>query len=258
MGGQMRLTEWMGFAAELGLDGTECGPLLVKPLGPVSPKEFRGMAEARGLSVSNYNCYSDLTHPDPEVRKREVAALLNSLEVARELGAPSVRALAGQRWPNITEEEGVCWAVEGIRKAAEKADRMGLRLNVENHAKAATWVHFDFAMQSEVFLRIIEELRDAPVGIQFDIANPLVAGEDALILFEKVRSRIAYVHLNDVRRAGAFEFVPIGTGVAPVREVVSRLRQQGYGEWLGIEEASRTGKRGFRQAVQHTREALQE
>jgi sugar phosphate isomerase/epimerase len=247
----------MDFAAELRLHGTECGPLLVKPLGPVSPTEFRNMAETRGLSVSNYNCYSDLTHPDPEVRKREVAALLNSLELARELGAPSVRALAGQRWPTVNLEEGFGWAVDGLRKAAEKADRMGLRLNVENHVKAATWTQFDFAMQSEVFLRIVEELRDAPVGIQFDTANPLVAGEDTLILFEKVCSRIGYVHLNDVRRAGAFEFVPLGTGVAPIREVVSRLRQLGYMGWLGIEEASRTGKQGFRQAVQHAREILQ-
>ena len=254
--GQMTLGEWMDFAVELELEGIECGPLLVKPLGPATPTEFRRLAETRGLAVSNYTGYSDFAHPDPEVRKRELTALLRNLELAQELGAPSVRALTGQQWPGVNQEEGIQWVVEGIRQGAQEADRMGLRLNVENHTKAAIWTHFDFAMRSEVFLRVMEGLRDVPVGVQFDVANPMVAGEDTLVLFEQVRSRVGYVHVNDVRQVGAFEFVPIGTGLAPIREVLSRLRQQGYAGWIGIEEASRTGKQGFRQAVQYTRQAL--
>ena len=256
--GQMTLAEWLDFAVELGLDGVECGPLLVQPLGPAKPIEFRRLTEARGLAVSNYTGYSDFAHPDPEVRKSELTALLKNLEMAREIGAPSVRALTGQQWPGVDLEEGIQWVIEGIRQAAEEADRMGLRLNVENHTKAALWTHFDFAIRGEVFLRIMEGLRDFPVGVQFDIANPLVAGEDTLALFEKVRSRIGYVHINDVGRVGAFEFVPVGTGLAPIREVLRRLHEQGYAGWAGIEEASRTGREGFRQAVQYSRQALQE
>ena len=255
--GQMTLAEWMDFAVELGLDGIECGPLLIKPLGPTTPTEFRHLADARGLAVSNYTGYSDFAHPDPEVRKRELAAVLENLEAARELGAPSVRVLTGQQWPGVKTEDGIHWVVEGIRQAAGEAERMGIRLNVENHTKAAIWTHFDFAMKGEIFLQIMERLHDVPVGVQFDIANPMVAGEDTLVLFEKVRSRIGYVHINDVRRVGAFEFVPVGTGLAPIREVLARLREQGYTGWVGIEEASRTGKRGFQQAVRFTRQALQ-
>lgn len=255
--GEMTLTEWMDFAVALGLDGIECGPLLIKPLGPATPTEFRRLAEAHGLAVSNYTGYSDFAHPDPEVRKRELEALLKNFEAALELGSPAVRALTGQQWPGVKIEDGIRWVVEGIRQAAGEADRMGLRLNVENHTKAAIWKYFDFAMQGEVFLKIMEGLRDVPVGVQFDTANPIVAGEDTLILFEKVRSRIGYVHVNDVRRVGAFEFVPVGTGLAPIREVLARLREQGYAGWVGIEEASRTGKEGFQQAVRFTRQALQ-
>jgi sugar phosphate isomerase/epimerase len=254
--GQMALTEWLDFAVELGLDGVECGPLLVQPLGPATPLEFRRLTEARGLAVSNYTGYSDFTHPDPEVRKRELDGLLKSLEIAREIGAPSVRALTGQQWPGVDLEDGIHWVIEGIRRAAAEADRVGLRLNVENHTKAAIWTHFDFAMRGEVFLRIMEGLRDLPVGVQFDIANPLVAGEDTLALYEKVRARIGYVHINDVGRLGAFEFVPVGTGLAPVREVLRRLHAEGYSGWAGIEEASRTGRQGFYQAVQYSRQAL--
>ena len=257
-GGQMSVTEWMDFAAGLGLDGVECGPPLIRPIGPATPAEYRRLAAERGLAVSNYTAYSDFTHPDPEVRKREIAAALNNVAVAKELGAPSVRALTGQQYPGVEQAQGVAWVVEGIRRMAEQADRAGIRVNVENHTKASTWTNFDFAIRGEVFLRVLEGLRDAPVGVQFDTANPLVAGEDTLVLFEQVRSRIGYVHVNDVRRPGVFEFVAVGTGIAPIREVLARLRKQGYAGWVGIEEASRTGRDGFRQAVRYVRQTLSE
>lgn len=252
----MSLAGWLDFAVELRLDGVECGPLLIHPLGPAKPAEFRRLAEARGLAISNFTGYSDFTHPDPEIRQREISALLHSVDIARELGAPSVRALTGQERPGVDRDRAIVWVAEGIRRVAEVADRMGLRVNVENHTKAFTWTSFDFAMRSEVFLRVMEDLRDAPVGVQFDVANPLVAGEDALSLFEQVRSRIGYVHVNDLRQPGTFDFVVVGTGLAPIGEVLRRLREQGYTGWVGIEEASQTGKDGFWQAVRYMREVL--
>jgi len=254
--GQMGLAEWLDFAAELGLDGVECGPLLVQPLGPATPAEFRRLTEARGLAISNFTGYSDFTQPDRDVREREVAAAVRGLQIAQELGAPSVRVLTGQQRPEVGNEQGILWVAEGIRRVAEEAAPLGLRVNVENHTKAFTWTAFDFAIRGDVFLRVMDALRDAPVGVQFDVANPLVAGEDPLALFEQVRPRIGYVHLNDVRRPGVFEFVPVGTGIAPIGEVLARLRTHGYRGWVGIEEASRTGREGVRQAVQYVRRAL--
>ncbi len=252
----MSIDEWMDLAAELGLDGVECAPPLIKPLGPVTPAEYRKLAERRGLAISNYTAYSDFANPDPEIRRRDLEAALNNVRIALELGAPSVRALTGQQWPGTNQEEALKWVVDGIRQVAEEGARAGLRVNVENHTKASTWQNFDFAIRAEVFLKVLEGLEGVPVGVQFDIANPLVAGDDTLELFEKVKPRIGYVHVNDVRRKSVFEFVPVGTGIAPIREVLAGLREQGYEGWVGIEEASRTGKDGFRQAVNYMRGLL--
>ncbi len=73
-----------------------------------------------------------------------------------------------------------------------------------------------------------------------------------------MKSRVGYVHLNDVRRTGAFEFVPVGSGIAPIREALVALRAAGYDGWVGIEEASRTGKAGFREAAANARRLLAE
>jgi sugar phosphate isomerase/epimerase len=253
---QLPLESWMDFAAELGLDGVECGPLLIEPLGPAKPDEFRRLAEARGLAVSNFTSYSDFTNPDPEARKREVAAMITNVEIARDLGANSVRALTGQQRPGLNEAETIRWIAESIHTVADKAVQCGLHLNIENHTKAFTWTEFDFAIQGKVFLKVLKALRGVPVGVQFDTANPLVAGEETLPLFEKVHQRIGYVHVNDVRRPKVFEFVTVGTGIAPIQEVLRRLSQRGYHGWVGIEEASRTGRDGVRQAVAFTRNIL--
>jgi sugar phosphate isomerase/epimerase len=255
---QMPLESWMDFAAELRLDGVECGPLLIEPLGPAKPPEFHRLAESRGLAVSNYTAYSDFTNPDPEARKREVAAMLRNVGVARDLGSGSLRALTGQARPGLVEAEAIGWIVDCIGTVAEAAAKAGIRLNVENHTKAFTWTDFDFAIKGEMFLKVMNALKDAPVGVQFDTANPLVAGEETLPLFERVRDRIRYVHINDAARHGVFEFVTVGTGIAPVREVLVRLSRQGYSGWVGIEEASRTGKEGFFQAVNYTRNILKQ
>jgi sugar phosphate isomerase/epimerase len=155
----------------------------------------------------------------------------------------------------VSDDDGVAWVVESIRRVAEEADRSGVRLVVENHAKAFVWTYFDFAQRGEVFLRVVDGLRDTSVKVLFDVANPLVIDEESLPLFEQVLDRIGAVHLSDVRRPGTFEFVPVGTGIAPNAEVLRRLKRSGYDGWIAFEEASRTGKEGFRQAASFARSA---
>src|ERR1019366_1823890 len=50
---QMTLAEWFDFAVELGLDGVECGPLMVRPLGPANAAQFCQLAENRGPAGRN-------------------------------------------------------------------------------------------------------------------------------------------------------------------------------------------------------------
>lgn len=253
--GEMSLAELMSFGAEIGLDGIECSPVLVEPLGKVRPAEFRRLAEAAGLVVCSYTSYSDFVHPEPAQREREVAQMLDAVETAKTLGAPVVRALTGQRWPEVAEADGIRFVVDGVRRVAAAAEAAGIKLVVENHTKAFIWQHFDFAMRGEVFLRVMDALRSEPVYVLFDTGNPLVTNEEVLPLFEALRDRIAHVHLNDVQRPGVFDFVPVGTGIAPNAEVLRRLRASGYDGWISFEEASRTGRDGFRQAARFARAA---
>ena len=255
VGGQMPIEEWLAFAKEIGLDGTECSLGFVEPIGPLKGAQLRRLCEEAGVSVSMVTCHPDYTHPDRLERARQVEEMGRNLELAVELGAPLARVLSGQRHPGVAEDDGVAWAIEGLRCTAEIGDRLGVRLALENHTKSFFWQHFDFAQQGARFLRILEGLRDSSVGVNFDTANPLVANEDPLALFERVKGRLAILHVADTAQRGEFSFCRIGSGIAPIGEVFRRARALGYDGWVSIEEASRSGRDGFREAVRFVRRA---
>lgn len=63
-----------------------------------------------------------------------------------------------------------------------------------------------------------------------DIAHLVAGGGDALELIKKYRERIEYVHLKDLKGS---EFVPLGEGDIPLKEIIQYLKEDGFsGDWL--------------------------
>lgn len=253
--GQMHLREWLAFAKELGLDGTECSLGFVEPIGRYGVDEMRRLCDEIGIAVSMVTCHPDFTSPDPAERARQVEDMGRNLETAVALGAPLARVLSGQRHPGVSDDQGIAWAVEGLTRVAEIGDRLGVRLAVENHTKSFFWTYFDFAQRGDVFVRIVDGMRGTSVGVNFDTANAMVTGEETLPLFERVKDRLAILHVADLQTPGEFKFCRIGHGIAPIEEVFRRARAQGYDGWVSIEEASRSGLDAFREAVAFVRGA---
>ena len=93
------------------------------------------------------------------------------------------------------------------------------------------------------------------LGINFDTANTLVAGDDPLPVLEAVMDRLVSVHAADTRRQGTLEPVVIGTGLVPFTEIFDALKGAGFDGWICIEEASGTGWKGVETAVSFVRQA---
>lgn len=253
--GQMSLAEWVGFAKEIGLDGTECSLAFVRPIGKATPSDLRRLCDDAGLTVSMVTCHPDFTHPDAAERARQLDDMRRNADIAVELDAPLARVLSGQRHPGVSDEQGLAWIVEGLSRLAAYSDPLNLTLAIENHTKSFFWQHFDFVTKGELFVRLVDALRGTSVRVNFDTANPLVWGEETLPLFEQVRDRLAILHVADAAQKGEFKFCRIGQGIAPIGEVFRRARAQGFDGWVSIEEASRTGPDGFREAVTFVRRA---
>ncbi|HEU5086204.1 MAG TPA: sugar phosphate isomerase/epimerase family protein, partial [Roseiflexaceae bacterium] len=158
--------------------------------------------------------------------------------------------------PGVAESDGLAWAAEGLLSCLDEARAAGVTLLYENHVRGAPWSQNDFTQPAARFLDVVKRTDGTELRILFDTANCLALEDDPLAVLEAVIDRVGSVHISDIRRAGAFEPTVIGTGVAPIRAVLERVRAHGFDGWISIEEASRTGEEGFRQAVAYVREVL--
>ena len=247
--GKSSVANWIQFGAELGLDAVDFSIKFF-------PKRDAAMLNHTIAALEKFNvqscmiaCYSDFTHPDPTQRQQELTNLKADIALAKTLGAKFVRVTAGQNYPGVERTVGVKWVIDGFRRALDEAESHDITLAYENHTKGAPWDYWDFSQPTEIFLEILNALSDTPLGVCFDTANPLVLNEDVLALLEEVIERVVVIHIFDMREAGKFEAVRVGTGASPIPQVFSRMRRAGYDGWLSIEEASRSGKQGFEQSI---------
>jgi inosose dehydratase len=100
--------------------------------------------------------------------------------------------------------------------------------------------------------RLLEETNPDYVGWCFDCGHIAYGGGDVFRLLAKYGSRVRHAHLKDVnvevlnearaRRWNladalkAFIFSPLGEGNLDLRRVLEFLRDQGYNDWLVVEQ----------------------
>ena len=166
-----------------------------------------------------------------------------NVRIANFLGAPLARAPCGAAASGVDREQGIRWVVDGLKRVLDVATPLGVTLAIENHTKSFFWTHYDFAMQADVYLEIVRQLRGTAVRVQFDTANPIVCKYDALAVLDEVADLVVCIHTNDADTPGEFKFVPIGTGIgADSRDVPTapqaRLRR------LGLDRRGEPERRG--------------
>lgn len=251
--GRRTLGEWFRFAAELGLDGADISVAHLSNLTTPYLDSLRDEAATAGVQIAMLVTYSDFTHPDATERTRQIDEVRTYIDVAARLGAPFVRLVAGQRHPGVEREAGIGWATAGLQICLQHAQGAGVTPLYENHTKGAVWQYYDFSQPSDIFLEIVEHTAAEKLQLLFDTANTLATGDDPLRVLAKVKDRVAVVHVNDIERAGSFEPCLVGTGVSPVEAIFTALAQNGFDRWISVEEASKQGEEGFRQAIPYVK-----
>jgi len=254
---RLTLGAWFRMANALGLDGADLSVAHVASRAPAYLDELRREAADAGVQIAMLATYSDFTHPDAAERARQVDAVRGWLEAAARMGVGLMRLTAGQAHPGVPRDVGIGWATVGLTACLDEAARAGVRLLYENHVRGAVWTHNDFTQPAELFLEVVRRTAGSGLGILFDTSNCLALGDDPLTLLQQIRDRVGAVHLSDIRRVGAFEPTVIGTGVAPIQQLLQIMVAGGFDGWVSIEEASRTGEAGFHEAVAFADQAWQ-
>ncbi len=256
MNNEMTIPEYARLCKNLGLDGFDLGSTLIKNHTPKYITQLKNEIAEEGIPLIMVTTYPDFTHPEHLQREREFDFLVHDIALASALGAKFVRVTAGQAHPGTPVEEGITWAIEYLKKVAPVADKYGIQLVYENHAKPGAWEYIDFSNPPTIFLKIAEGLRETSVGINFDTANILAAGyPDTIEILDAVFDKVLTIHVAETATFGQLQPATLGTGIVPFGEIFSYLKSKKFDGWLCLEEWANKGKEGVQESVAFVRQA---
>ena len=270
----MTLFHWVEKAGQLGIDGLEMYSLFFEEKGDRYLDEVRNKCEEYGLALPMM-CFSpDFTKPNLKNRLEELAKQKRAIDLTAKLGGLFCRTLSGQNRPGLDRKKTVRWCVEMIREAVAYAEEKGVIINMENHYKDGYWEYPEFALKSEVFLEIIEQIDSPHFGINFDPSNTIIAGEDPIELLKKIKSRVVTMHasdrylrgrsIEDLRKiemdplhgyAKSIQHGIVGRGLNDYDAIFRILKDAGFDGWISIEDGL-NGMEELRQSAEFLRDKI--
>jgi sugar phosphate isomerase/epimerase len=212
-------------------------------------------------------CSPDFTNPDPDGRKRAIEREAEMIRVTRRLGGPRAvcRVLSGQRYPQVSREQGLAWVVDCIQKVLPVAREHDIVLGLENHYKDSFWKYPEFAQKKDVYLELLAAIPERThFGVQYDPSNALVAGDDPVELLRAVADRVVSMHasdrymaagttIDDLRQTdGTLGYSPnfrhgvTGQGLNDYDAIFRILAEHHYRGWVSIED----GMNGMEEMVE--------
>jgi sugar phosphate isomerase/epimerase len=270
--GQMSLREWIEMAATLDVDGLELYSGILGLSERAVCQEARDLAADHGLEIPMLCCSPDFTHPDPAFRHEQIEQ--EKLWIARcaQLGGKYCRVLSGQRRPEVSRDEGLRYAAEGIEACLPAAADCGVTLILENHYKDGYWLHPEFAQKMDLFCELVERIHSPHFGVNYDPSNTILAGEDPLELLRRVKHRVVTMHasdrylaegtIEDLRReedvfgyARRLRHGVIGRGLNDYDAIFGELSGVGFNGWISIEDGE-DGMEQLHESVAFLREKM--
>ncbi|WP_081241111.1 sugar phosphate isomerase/epimerase family protein [Streptomyces viridosporus] len=218
------LPDVLRLATEHGYHGVELRAHPEEPVHPrLTPAERADVAagfEAAGVEVLGLAGYSRVAAPgDDGPVLAEIRALL---DLARDLGAPSVRVFPGGA-PEQSPEEADATAARRLGTAAEYAADLGVRILLETHDSHRT---------AADAMRILGLVGHRQVGALWDVMHTWLGGEQPVESFAALSPHLGYVQVKDIASADDTTPLPLGAGVLPLADCVEVLSRHGWDGWL--------------------------
>jgi len=168
-------------AAEMGFDGVEILHVQMEDESNAYLQELKRRAHYNGLDLCGFSTHQGFVSPDPGVRQANVEKTLHQIELAYEMGIPTMRVNTG-RWGTIqsfdqlmqargieprlegyTDEQGFEWVIDSFAKCVEKARTCGVVLGLENH--------WGLGISAEGVLRVVKAIDSPWFQVTMDTGN---------------------------------------------------------------------------------------
>jgi len=176
--------------AAMGFDGVEL--LLVQMASDETAylNQLKRRAFHNGLDLMGFSTHQGFIRPDKEYRDENINLTIHQIELAYQLGIPTMRINTG-RWgtsesfdhlmenkgiePTLegyTDEDGFKWAIDSIQQCIPAAEKCGVVLGLENH--------WGLGRTAEGVKRIVDAINSPWLKVTLDTGNFLEDPYDQL------------------------------------------------------------------------------
>jgi sugar phosphate isomerase/epimerase len=239
--GRTNALDFIRYAAGNGCEGVEIVSGFWRE-GIAEPQQAKALAAELNVVICGYAIGNDFVQADAAERSRQLGHIRGGVDMAVTLGTPYVRVFGGDVKPAVPVANGYAWIIEGLRAGAAYAAKHGVTLVLENSGQ--------YAGRADQAGKIILDVNSSSLRANADTGNFLLAGQDPVEGVRDLAPLTVYVHLKDLRPlhhdeilaetytavdGSRFTGAVNGTGVVPMRDVLSTLRDAGYDGWLTIE-----------------------
>src|SRR5262245_48524679 len=211
---------------------------------------LRNRAERNGLKVISYCIGAELLRPR-EAQRAEVERLKGEVDVAAELGVPSMRHDITRGFADNakglriakTFDAAVKTVVPAIREVSDYAERKGLKTSLENHGF--------FMQESRRVEKLIKAVDHENFGLTIDMGNFLCVNEDPVAAVKRLAKYAQMAHVKDFHVRDKKTIPPsgwfttptkialrgaiCGHGVIDIPAEIKLLKRAGYDGYLSLE-----------------------
>jgi len=220
-------------AAEMGFDGVE---LLHRQMTSEENgylQSLKRRAFVLGLDLCGFSTHQGFLSPDPAVRQKNVDHTIRCIELAYNLGIPTVRVNTGT-WgtskdfnelmknrgiepplPGYTDEDGFKWVIDGLTKCLPAAEKCGVLLGLENH--------WGLGRTPEGVMRIVDAIDNPWLQTTLDTGNFL---EDPYDRLEKMAPKAVLVQAKTYYGGGLWYTLDLD--YPRIAKILRRHNYRGY------------------------------
>ena len=196
-----------------------------------------------GLAISNVNAFMmnaiadprqpywhpGWTEPDPHYRAIRREHTKRALQLAREIGAPSISTEPGglltadQTWAAAA---GIFY--EEIMPCVEVAEQCEVMLLIEPEPEL-------MIERFDQYLEFIDRLDSPWVGLNFDIGHAFCVGQDPQDWVEKMAPHTRHYHFEDIAATRVHRHLIPGRGAIDFAATLAAIARTGYDGWITVE-----------------------
>jgi hexulose-6-phosphate isomerase len=246
------ILEKFELAKKAGFDGVEV-------MSHLKREEVIQARNATGLVIPSVcgakHWEAPLSHPDPKVREEGLSALKLTLEDAKAYGADTILLVPGR--VNETVSYDQCWnrTVEEIKKAIPLAEKLKVKIAVEN-------VWNNFLLSPMEAARYVDQFQTHYVGFYFDCGNVLTYGWPEQWI-KILGTRIAKIHIKEYSRkiaekqgrSAGFD-VKLQEGDVNWIAIMKALDEIGYKDWTTVEQGGGDSPEGLKDLCDRLKKIL--